>query len=375
MPSAEEDDSDGTENNACEWKDLMDGKIRKRVVTAGAGPSPDMQQDVLCTIEIAAALPGVERFPADADVLQRWSEKRYRIGEGEAVPVLELCLRYMQEGETCEAFGTSTMAWGNVGLRAVNPGERDIPPDTNLMFRIVLHRVLTKETMETEERLWNNKVEEATWRKHNGNDHFKRKEFGKAERCYNAAIRVFGDGLDPPEELGDGRAAAEADARKLCGDCGANLAAVYLEMGNFSGAKDVATAAIELRPENVKAVYRLAKAHLALDNFEDSEALIKRAQQLDAEDPSVKQLSLELRRKTEAYAKKSKAFGARLFAAPRVESCKEAEAPMCEPADTRGGGCSEVVKRGRFLRSVFTLSSLVVVCAVAVACFRGADAS
>jgi len=322
-------DDDGDLESSDRWEDLMDGKIRKRVVKPGSGERPEMQQDVMCSVSIfltseAAGFGGSSSssIGAQADeeqrcgpplgegeLLQTWAEKRFRIGEGEAVPMLELCLRYMREGEECEAFGTPNMAFGPVGLKARSPQEKDVSANVDVRMRITLHTCYPIGG----ELSWNDKIQHLSWRKANGNDHYKSKDFAKAARCYAAGIEIFGDDFEPPEHLAGGRGAAKAMATKTLADCGANLAAVFLEQGNYLKARDVAAVALAMNPDNLKVHFRLAKAHLALNDLDDCEAALEKAQALDPEDGAVKRLALDLRRAKQEYAKKCKSLGAKLF--------------------------------------------------------------
>lgn len=283
------------------WADLMGDKIRLRLVSEGRGGRPEWNQDVRCSFSVRA--DGVDPGP----VLQQHSDVRFRIGEGEAVPMLELGLRHMSEGARCELFGTSQWAWGAAGLRAGGEGEEDVPPDTSVRMEVTLHECLPVPSGALP---WNEKIREVAWRKANGNDHFRRRQYLKARRCYSAAAEVFGGIFEPPEHAARGAAQAAAS---LVADCAANLAAVHLEESDPAAAKQAALEALGMSPKHVKSLFRLAKAHLALDELGECEAALRRVFALEPGNDAAKKLQFELARKKQQYSVRSKKMAERLF--------------------------------------------------------------
>eukprot|EP00434_Breviolum_minutum_P026292 symbB.v1.2.023235.t1/scaffold2113.1/size88989/1 len=123
---APEPDLDANERpvkDADGWEDMMDGKIRKRTVKEGKGEEVDLQRDVLCSFDV--------RLSKDGEILQKRKNMRYRIGESEAIPGLELALRHMVLGEEAEVSCISRFAWGPAGCRAADAEEKDVPADAD----------------------------------------------------------------------------------------------------------------------------------------------------------------------------------------------------------------------------------------------------
>mmetsp|Transcript_9878 Transcript_9878/g.18703 ORF Transcript_9878/g.18703 Transcript_9878/m.18703 type:complete len:436 (-) Transcript_9878:19-1326(-) len=286
------DNSDQVDKDG--WLHLMEGTIKKRVLKAGSGQNPEMNQDVVCSFRIRLAAA------AEDALLQVHEKVRYRIGEGEAVPCLELCLRHMVEGEESEVWSISRMAWGPEGLLAGgSASETAVPADADVVVNVVLHQCLPSATS------WNERIQELNWRKENGNFYFRRKQFMKAGRSYAAGLDVFKGGFEAPEDMPDAGAASSA-AAILCGDVGANLSAVHLALGNATAARDAATAALSVNTNNVKALYRGAKACFLLDEFDECEVALQRALALEPEDASLLRLDADFKRKKVKYANKSK---------------------------------------------------------------------
>eukprot|EP00929_Paragymnodinium_shiwhaense_P007619 TRINITY_DN111528_c0_g1_i1.p1 TRINITY_DN111528_c0_g1~~TRINITY_DN111528_c0_g1_i1.p1 ORF type:complete len:422 (+),score=168.27 TRINITY_DN111528_c0_g1_i1:120-1385(+) len=311
------------------WEDLMDGKIKKKTLVKGSHTHrPDMQQDVLCTVRLYSTdAPPKDDEIRQENLLQTWENKRFRIGESEAPPVLELCLRHMFEKDECDAYATNNMAFGPRGFKKADAKEKDIPPNTDLRLHVTLHKIFPKTA--DREPTWSEKLEQAMWRKAAGNDYYKRQEMDKAMRCYKTGLGVAMSGrctgcgemgctgycLDTskPEGGWELRKKEGAQMEQLLVDCGSNMSMVSLEQGNYLEAREAASAVLEERPEHLKALYRLAKAQLLLHEFDECEALLKKAQEVDAEDVSVKKLWLELRKEKQNYAKKSKELAGKFF--------------------------------------------------------------
>mmetsp|Transcript_635 Transcript_635/g.1790 ORF Transcript_635/g.1790 Transcript_635/m.1790 type:complete len:409 (-) Transcript_635:62-1288(-) len=301
-----EDDGDADGESGAGWRDLMSGKIRKRTVVHGSGPCPEVKQDVICSFQVRLA-DGPESY--SPEVVQHYKNVRYRIGESEAPPCLELALRYMRAGEEADVYGSPNFAFGPEGCPAVEEFEEEIPPDAALCLYVVLHEVLE---IPGDELDWNDRIQEVAWRKANGNRHFKRRSFAKAQKCYKEGMDVFADGFEPPEHIKD-RQSAMAAAMQLVTDCCANIAAVHLERGDNVAAKQACTEALTFSPSHVKALYRAAKACLALDEFEECEAAIKKALSIEPDSAVVMRVGEELRRKKKVYEAKSKKMNQRLF--------------------------------------------------------------
>mmetsp|Transcript_37374 Transcript_37374/g.79293 ORF Transcript_37374/g.79293 Transcript_37374/m.79293 type:complete len:454 (+) Transcript_37374:107-1468(+) len=314
--AADVDDEDGGEEelevDADGWTDLMDKKIKKKTIKEGEGGHPEMKQDVRCSVEIHPA-----DAPADSEPLMRWPEMRYRIGETEAIPALELGLRYMKEGEEADIFGISTMAWGSTGLKAIpNTKEKAIPPDCDVRLRVKLIEVMGVGEGGASSKSWNDLIQEVTWRKTNGNDYYKRQEYLKALRSYGAGVKLFtDDGMEPPEHTDEAdRERVQSAALTIVADCGSNLAACHLELGNIVEAKGAAQTSLDIRPEHMKSLYRLAKAALQLDEFELCESALQRGLKLEAQNAALLQVQADLNHKKLKYQARSKKVAGKVFA-------------------------------------------------------------
>eukprot|EP00930_Biecheleria_cincta_P045024 TRINITY_DN31025_c0_g2_i1.p1 TRINITY_DN31025_c0_g2~~TRINITY_DN31025_c0_g2_i1.p1 ORF type:complete len:431 (-),score=97.29 TRINITY_DN31025_c0_g2_i1:82-1374(-) len=290
-----------------DWEDLMEGKIRKRTVKDGYGESPEINQDVSCTVEI--------RSQDSDELLQCWSQMRYRLGESEAFPALELTLRHMRPLEVCEVTSISRFAFGPDGCLPLSD-EKEVPPDTDVRLRVTLHDIFPVAPADRNKQEWVSRVQELEWRKNNGNDHFRRKKLALAARCYAKGMEVFPEApIRAPLSLGRSAGVAAAQTTKTLADLISNLSAVNLEQGNVRDALENAKISVDLCPEHPKALYRAARACLELGEFEECDRFLVKLTPMQPEDAGIKRLVADLAKARNKHAAKCKKLGAALLEA------------------------------------------------------------
>lgn len=303
------------------WEEMMEGKIRKRVIKEGSGDYPDLENDILCTVEV--------RVQGSEELLQKRKTVRYRIGESEAIPALELVLKHMRVGEEAEVLAISRFAWGPGGCLGIGD-EKPVPGDADVHLRVHLLDIFPAPG-QCGRAEWTRQLQELEWRKTNGNDHFKRQNWLAATRCYERGMEVFSEApVKPPPELGRGGEAAAATATKTIADISSNLAAVYLSQGRARDALEKAELALDLVPKHEKASYRIAKAALLLGDFEKCQSKLEALRAQQPEDAGVKRLAAELERAQTKHAKKSIDFGKAILEAAG-EGREYIEKPPEEP--------------------------------------------
>lgn len=300
---------DGPVIDADGWEDMMDGKVRKRTVKAGKGDAVDLQRDVLCSFDV--------RLSLDGEILQRRKNIRYRIGESEAIPGLELALRHMFLGEEADVFCISRFAWGPAGCKAAESQEKDVPANTDVYLNVKLIDMFPASPEDDSQKNWAHRVQELEWRRNNGNDHYRRRNMQLAARCYEKGMEVFPETpVQAPASVGLRGKAAAAAVTKTIADVASNLSAVYLEQGRARDASDHAKIAVDLVPKHSKAIFRLAKASFLLGDFEECQKRLDELQGLQPEeDAAVKRLVADLERARTKHASKSKKLGAALLEA------------------------------------------------------------
>ena len=249
----------------------------------------------------------------------------YQIGEGDAIPGLELALRHSRVGEKLTVYCASRFAYGATGrnLKVEDNGKKEpfenqnehsktnkdttpatIPPDQDVEYyvEILTHRtdrelddefqsryeaeVKNIENEEQKSEILNRLLvlQSLQSRKESGNRWFSYGEFARAAKAYSKATQVAEGYFNkpiPPEES-DGKSleekVMESEAKKeeripeedtevvqIYVSCLNNLAACKLAQKDYYQAKDLCTKVLEFSPFNPKALLRAAKAALATD--------------------------------------------------------------------------------------------------------------
>ena len=166
------------------------------------------------------------------------------------------------------------------------------------------------------------KIRLAEERKQNGNEHFKRKDYDKAARRYEKALQyvVTGAGLDPKDE----EQQRMAKEKRL--PCYLNLAACYLKLAKPQLALKNAGKAIEMEPENVKALYRRGTAAAQLEDFDTAKVDLQRACKLDPQNKAARQELEKVLAKRKAVLAKEKKMFSKMFDPQHAQAVEAAAA-------------------------------------------------
>jgi len=136
--------------------------------------------------------------------------------------------------------------------------------------------------------------------KEEGNNFFKEQEFEKASRAYRRGTTT----LKPLNRGNTG----DAQVKALLVSLQTNLSMMCLKLGKAKQSAQVASAALEIDPSNVKALYRRAVACRQLGDTDSAKADLKQALQQDPANATVKKELASLKKSVEE-AKKSQKMG------------------------------------------------------------------
>jgi len=217
-------------------------------------------------------------------------------------------------GERATVRCGARFAFGSSGRPAAREGDETLPPDSGVDFGLYITALGTSEevgALSGRERL-----EEGERKKVNGNDNFAYADYERAARCYGAALKAV-DGMIGGD-AGDGEGRADLDAvAKLMVDCGNNLAAAYIKLGQFAKAEGACVAVLSGDPANVKALYRAGTAAMEQTKYLEARLALDRLLGLDPESGPAKALGRELTKREKKYRAKEqlmmKQMGAKLF--------------------------------------------------------------
>ena len=117
--------------------------------------------------------------------------------------------------------------------------------------------------------------------KEEGNEHFKRKEYGKAAQCYTRAIEI---------STGEGEECKSDELLVYY----KNRAACYLKQGHFSEAKSDCLSALKINPNDPKSLYRYAQALEGTGNEGESLVQLKKLLKVDPKNKEANEMARKL---------------------------------------------------------------------------------
>lgn len=315
--------------NHGQWVQLMGADIQfQRIKVLPAVPIAEVGVIVHCNLK--GYFYSVENMKRLLDTPFEVLEDQYfQVGEGDAIPGLELALRHSRKGELMRSICTSKFAFGSQGrgvsskatsadntgvtsgllLEKTKTGLAVVPPHMDIEYEIEvldhlnerkLHQHIVNKyqkelsAVEGDEEAKDKLVhrlytlQSMTYRKDAGNRWFSYEDFDRSARAYSNATKVaegyFNSGnsntvLDESMSMEERiKAIEEKEQQKekpvseddsevvgLYVTCLNNLAACKLSKGEYALTKELCVKVLQFSPFNGKALLRAAKATLALD--------------------------------------------------------------------------------------------------------------
>lgn len=202
--------------------------------------------------------------------------------------------------------GVASMKQGELSRFTIDPeygygeeGSDPIPPNATLIFEIEFlgahDKPKTKWDYTKEER-----IEMAKQFKNEGNEAWKNKNAEEALKKWELALDYIDNNFD-------------ADAQTFKVSVRLNLALVNKNLGNFKKSIEHADIALEIDPQNVKALYRRAQTHIALCEFDLAKADLNAALEKDPDNQDIKNELKSLDFKIREFHKKEKSMFNKMF--------------------------------------------------------------
>lgn len=229
--------------------------------------------------------------------------------EEQVITGLDRAVATMKKGERAIISIHPDYAFGNV---EVKQDLAIVPPGSKVVYDIeMVDFIKEKAPWELNS---NEKIEVAGRKKEEGNLLFKSGKYQRAAKKYDkAADFVSRDG-----SLGDDE---EKLAKSLRVSCWLNGAACCLKLNDFPGAIKLCTQVLDVEFENVKALYRRAKAYIETGDFLFADVDIKKALEVDPQNREVKVLKMKLKQLQADSDKKDAKLYESMFA-PKTKRLK-----------------------------------------------------
>ncbi|KAL4123979.1 hypothetical protein PRIC2_009823 [Phytophthora ramorum] len=206
--------------------------------------------------------------------------RKFRIGDGEVMPALELVAKMMHVGEVCEVRCDARFAYGDVGL------EPHVAPGAEMKLVVELCRVGKKITAEMGSQ---ELIVEATQKKESGNRYFKEKNYEQAAKLYKRALKLLETWEHSEEDA--------AQCKDLLLALGNNVGNVQHKLKQFKEARQSSLEVLQLDPTNVKAMYRVGQIALDQNEFDEANMFLRKALEIEPKNAKVRQLLVQLKKK------------------------------------------------------------------------------
>merc|ERR1712025_304001 len=147
------------------------------------------------------------------------------------------------------------------------------------------------------------KIESMIKKKKKGNTFFGMRKYDKACDFYSKALGVFSESDLKKEELKDEE---KAEIKKNQASCHSNTALCKLKLKQFADCIESCDKALEIEPENVKAIYRRGQAHAYNGNNPSALVDLKEAAKLSPEDKQIAKMVEVIKKRLRLEKKKEK---------------------------------------------------------------------
>ncbi|ETK71849.1 hypothetical protein F441_21452 [Phytophthora nicotianae CJ01A1] len=206
--------------------------------------------------------------------------RKFRIGDGEVMPALELVAKMMHVGEVCEVRCDARFAYGDVGL------EPHVAPGDEIKLVVELCRVGKKITAEMSSQ---ELIVEATQKKESGNRYFKEKNYEQAAKLYKRALKLLETWEHSEEDA--------AQCKELLIALGNNVGNVQHKLKQYKEARQSSLEVLQLDGKNVKAMYRIGQIALDQNEFDEANMFLRKALEIEPKNAKVRQLLVQLKKK------------------------------------------------------------------------------
>ena len=162
-----------------------------------------------------------------------------------------------------------------------------------------------------------------------GTKFWKEEDYLNASKSYSKSLMAFN------HLLKEGMFPSEHEARAMVEEVQIpsllNLAACYLKLNyGYSNVVIYCSDVLKVQENNIKALYRRAIAYTFLDKFEEAQADITRAMELEPENGALKKIQNDLISRKNAYKEKTRRIAKKAFGGPE-KNIVEATEPTSRP--------------------------------------------
>lgn len=235
----------------------------------------------------------------------------FLLGTGQVIPAWDEGVAQMKKGERCMLRVPAEMGYGESGAGNA------IPPDADLDFDVELLDFGPKKK-ETWELTAEERVQEATSLKEEGNQAFKSGDYAWALEKYEKIREVTDNDGGQFDSQKEGSEATDAEALNaqrldLRLSCFLNMAMCFMKLEDWRGGFENSRLALELDEKNEKALFRKITCAIELEEVEAAKADLKQFLSIAPKSVQARGLHKSLQEKLAMLKKRDKATFGSLF--------------------------------------------------------------
>ncbi|KAF0990474.1 hypothetical protein HZS_5971 [Henneguya salminicola] len=235
-----------------------DGGVKKSTTKFGIGPI--VSGNALCRIHYSAYLSG-EVEPFDSTRMRN-SHARIRIGShGNGLRGLQIAISTMRKNEEAKFFIHPDYAYGELGVPPRIPG------NATVIFEVEMVSFVNEaedfddgDVDDAERRSWRKIFNKLDPLHHEANDLYHHGDYRRAIKVYGKSIRIARDAALYSQE-------DEDQMNDFSAKMFLNVALCSLKLGNYKNTISMCKRVLSLKPDELKAFFRLAQAHRLNANY------------------------------------------------------------------------------------------------------------
>lgn len=217
-------------------------------------------------VTISYELSLVNSLTSENRLIEKISNERYFVSEGDFIPAIDISIQSMDRGEIALIDSDVRHCYGDIGCE-----EKQLPPTTSLNpYRMKIHIELHDwiNPMDIQFLSIHDRIHWGEKKKQMGNFYYRRQDYPNALQSYQGAQRFLDIDLNPLSISFD-----QSDKSILTDQLNQvlnNLAQVYLLMNNNQSCLDAVNRVLQTDSKNIKALFRQGKALFQLGLYEQA---------------------------------------------------------------------------------------------------------
>jgi tetratricopeptide (TPR) repeat protein len=307
----------------------QDGSIAKKIIRQGEGRSNDRSLGGTATINLTIYkskhdLTQISISSEDSDFEKELLEKiegmKFVIGNEQVHPIVERLVDNMEDNEYdsffikkgCSELKVSDDLYQYMSALpdTVKNALKDLYQGSLEMLQLDIEFVKFEPDIDVKQLEPNQVIQYCENKKNEGNEYFKSQRFSMALKCYNRVLRAIDSVGGKMDTFSDAQVKT-LDALKVI--VNTNIAVVYHKQQNYAQAEAACTTALEIDPNNVKALVKRSQCYSAKEDYERAIADLKTALAADPNNAAVKQELARTSQKRKQEVEKQREMYQRMF--------------------------------------------------------------